>query len=89
MEKQMSKKEAGIINTMLLEDFEKQYIYKKQETEKGITKSDENHFKKTNKIIRSLSQISYRLLNFILYSNLFFSRILTNNKKYDTFYHQT
>ena len=52
---------------------------------KGITHIDEEHLKKTNKVIRDLSQVSYRLLNFILYSNLFFARIYTENKKFDSF----
>ena len=53
--------------------------------EKGITKSEENHLKKDNKIVRDLSQVSYRLLNFILYSHLFFARLLTEEKSYNTF----
>lgn len=36
-------------------------------------------------VIRNLSQISYRILNYILYSNLFFSRIITNNREYDKY----
>ena len=70
---------------MTLAEFEEKYIYKKQALEKGITKSDENYFKKTNKIIRDLSQISHRLLNFILYSHLFFAKVLTDSKKYDSY----
>ena len=51
--------------------------------EVGITVVDDNHFKKDNKAIRNLSQISYRLLNFILYSHLFFGRLYTENKHFD------
>jgi hypothetical protein len=64
-------------NCMSLEDFKK-YIIKEFEEEKGIQKSDEDFFKKDTKIIRSLSQISYRILNFILYSHLLFSKVYYN-----------
>ena len=38
------------------------------EKEKGLpTDIDVNYYLKDNKIIRNLSQISYRLLNYILY----------------------
>ena len=40
-------------------------------------------FGKNNKNNTKLSQISYRLLNYLFYSNLFFARILTNLKKFD------
>ena len=38
-----------------------------------------------NKNKTKLSQISYRLLNYILYSHLFFARLLTNLKKFDNY----
>ena len=40
-------------------------------------KIDEDFLKKDNKQIRNLSQVSYRLLNFILYSHLFFAKLYT------------
>ena len=50
----------------------------------GIIEVSEEHFKKNNKIIRKLdnkdsNQITYRLLNFILYSHLFFGKIMNNH----------
>ena len=64
-------------NCMSLDEFKK-YIIKEFEEEKGIQKNDEDFFKKDTKIIRSLSQISYRILNFILYSHLLFSKVYNN-----------
>ena len=43
---------------------------------KGIIFESKNHFLKKNKKIRYLSQIGYRLLNYILFSNLLFSNFL-------------
>ena len=71
------------INYMTLKNF-KEYIVNSgefQKKEKGIFKTDKNSFKNNNKIIRNLSQISYRLLNYILYTHLFFARLITDNKK--------
>ena len=65
------------INYMTLKDFEEKYIIDSLKNEKGIYRTDQNNFRNTNKIIRNLSQISYRLLNFILYINLFFARLIT------------
>ena len=73
------------INVMTLDNFKKKYINSLFEKEKGLSIIDKNHFKKDNKIIRNLSQISYRLLNFILYSHLFFARLYTNNKNLDKY----
>ena len=66
------------INYMTFKEFKENVINEKFLDEKpGIAKVSKEHFKKTNKIIRFLkSQISYRLLNFILYSHLFFSNIM-------------
>lgn len=41
-----------------------------------------NTFRKENKKIRNLSKISYRLLNYILYCNLFFAYLYTKNPKF-------
>jgi len=72
------------INYMTLEDYKKKYIYKEFEKEKGIFINNDknciNDFKSDQKIIRNLSQISFRILNYILYSHLFFARLITNRK---------
>ena len=72
-------------NYMTIDDFKKIYIEKNFMEEKGIAQIDEDYLKKDNKIIRNLSQVSYRLLNFILYSHLFFAKLYTENKKFDNF----
>ena len=53
--------------------------------EKGIYITDKNNFKNDKKIIRNLSQISYRILNYILYIHLFFAKLITNNEDFDKF----
>ena len=69
--------------SITLEKFEKNYIKKKLSIEKGITTNiDKNHLKKDNKPVRNLSQVSFRLLNFILYSHIYFVKIYYNNEKY-------
>ena len=56
------------------------------EKEKGLpTDIDKNYYLKDNKIIRNLSQISYRKFNYILYSNLFFERIFTKQEIFDKY----
>ena len=72
----------GKINYLTLEQFKEKYIYISQKKGKGIFITDINSFKNDNKIIRNLSQISYRLLNYILYSHLFFTRLITNKKEF-------
>ena len=70
------------INYMTFEEYKKKYFYKEFEKEKGIfINSDKNclnDFKSDQKIIRNLSQVSFRILNYILYSHLFFARLITN-----------
>ena len=71
---------------MTLKDFEEKYMNKLYEKYKGLpTDIDINYYLKDNKIIRNLSQISYRLLNYILYSNLFFARIFTKQERFDKY----
>ena len=73
-------------NYIFLDEFERKYIQKNFEEEKGIEKGekeDKEFFLLDTKIVRSLSQISFRILNFILYSHLFFSKILNINKNLD------
>ena len=73
------------INYMTRETFKQKYIEPLYKREKGLNKIDENKFKKDNKIIRNLSQISYRLLNYILYSHLFFAKLITDSKHFDDY----
>jgi len=75
------KKMIEKMNCLTLENFKEKYIYESQKKEKGVFVSDKNNFKSDNKIIRNLSQISYRLLNYILYSHLFFARLITNKRE--------
>ena len=69
------------INYLTLEEFIKKYVYK---TEKGGIYSSDANFKNSKKVIRNLSQVSYRLLNYILYSNLFFAKLIVNKKDFDS-----
>ena len=70
------------INYMSLNQFKESKINQLILDERpGVVSVSSHHFKKTNKMIRYIkSQITYRLLNFILYSHLFFSEIM--NKKF-------
>ena len=71
---------------LTIKEFEKKYIYEYFKDEIGITTdTDKNHLKQENKIIRNLNQISYRLLNFILYSHLFMAKIFTNNQQLEKY----
>ena len=70
---------------MTIKEFKEQYIEPLYSKEKGLNKIDINEFKKENKIIRNLSQISYRLLNYILYCNLFFAKLYTTSEKFDNY----
>ena len=69
------RKKLKEINYMTLDDYIQKYIINdKNNNEKGVyIYTDKNYFKNDNKIIRNLSQISFRILNFILYSHLFFA----------------
>ena len=72
------------INYMTLSQFKEKYINPYFENERGILKTTKNNFRNINKIIRNLSQISYRLLNYILYIHLFFAKVMNdNNENYD------
>ena len=73
-------------NSITMNEFKEKYITKYYIEEKGITTDiDINHLKKDDKPIRYLSQISYRLLNFILYSQIFFTEIFTKEKKFNKY----
>ena len=67
------------------EQFKQEFIEPLYSQEKGLNKIDENKFKNNNKIIRNLSQISYRLLNYILYSHLFFAKLITKENDFDKY----
>ena len=67
------------INYMTKDEFKEKYIRPLYNREKGLNKIDENIFKKDNKNIRNLSQLSYRLLNYIAnYFLLNYSQIMIN-----------
>ena len=72
-------------NYMTKDEFKRKYIQPLYDKEKGLNKISENYFKKDNKNIRNLSQLSYRLLNYILYSHLFFAKLLTGKEKLDDY----
>ena len=80
-----TKKRFNLYNYMTIDEFKEKYIEKLFMEEKGIIKIDEDFLKKDDKQIRNLSQVSYRLLNFILYSHLFFAKLYTENKKFDNY----
>ena len=64
-------------NFETLDSFWEKFINQNLRKEKkGIISISENHFLKDSKCIRKLSQISYRLLNYILFSNLLFASAL-------------
>jgi hypothetical protein len=74
------------INYMTLKDFKEKYITPLYKKEIGLPSNiDKNYYQRNNKNIRNLSQISYRLLNYILYSHLFFARIFTNLDSFDKY----
>ena len=75
----------GKIKTLTLDVFVDKYIKNLYNKEKGLPSINKNYFKKDNKIVRKLSQVSYRLLNYILYSHLFFARIITKTNRFDNF----
>ncbi len=81
------RKKLKVINYMTLDNYLQKYINNdKNNNEKGVyIYTDKNYFKNDNKIIRNLSQISFRILNFILYSHLFFARLLTRKNDFDKY----
>ena len=73
-----AKRNFGNYNCMSLDELKIKYISKEYEKDKGISRSDEDFFLKDAKIIRNLSQVSFRILNFILYSHAMFSKLYNN-----------
>ena len=70
---------------MTVEEFKSDYIKPLYSKEKGLNKIDIIIFKQDNKVIRNLSQLSYRLLNYILYCHLFFAKLYTESEKFDNY----
>ena len=69
------------MNFMTIDEYKKKYIINENFIKKGIyINSDKDNFKNDEKIVRNLPQISFRILNYILFSNLFFVRLITNKK---------
>ena len=78
LEKETKNKGNG--NCITLEKFFNDFIFEKFEADsKGINISSQSHFIKNDKPIRKQSQLSYRLMNLILYSHLFTNVLFTNN----------
>jgi len=73
------------INYMSLKYFTDNYITKYFKNEKGILITTQDNFKNANKVIRNLNQVSYRLLNYILYIHLFFAKLITNKDDFDNY----
>ena len=72
------------IPNMLLDDYIKNVIEPLQNKNNiGIGECSKNYFLKTNKSIRNLSQIGYRLLNYIFYCHLFFGYSIGNISEMD------
>ena len=74
------------INYMDLKEFEDKFITPLYEKKKGLLANfDKKYYLRKKKYIRGLSRISYSLLNYILYSHLFFARIFTNSENFDRY----
>ena len=58
------------------DDFKREVEQMDKIENKGLQKNNFDYYRQDNKQIRKLSQISYRLLNLIIYSELFFGKIL-------------
>ena len=69
------------LNYMTIDEFKAKYINLNKREER-LNTVHKNDFKKENKKIRNLSQISYRLLNYIFYSHLFFAELLTGGNSF-------
>jgi hypothetical protein len=65
-----------IHDSILLKDFKKEIKEKMNKDYKGINCNNYFLFINENKQRRDLSQITYRILSFIIYSNIFFNYLL-------------
>jgi hypothetical protein len=69
----------GNIPYIFLDEYKKRYVdkYLNKQT-KGITKEEFTNFMNRNNKARNLDELSFRLLNYILYSHLFYANLLGN-----------
>jgi hypothetical protein len=83
------KKKLEEINYMTIDEYKEKYVINEDNIKKGVfiysDENDINYFKNERKIVRNLSQITFRILNFILYSHLFFARLVTEKKYFDKY----
>ena len=82
--------ENGNIPYIFLDEYKKKYVdkYLNKQTQ-GITKEDFPFFINRNIKVRNLDELSFRLLNYILYSHLFYSNLLgyISDKDLETYIH--
>ena len=70
---------AGKIPCIFLDEYKKRYVDKYiNQQPKGIKKEEVEDFIERKDSVRTLDELSFRLLNFILYSHIFFNNILGN-----------
>ena len=70
---------AGKIPCIFLDEYKKRYVDKYiNQQPKGIKKEETEDFIERKDGVRTLDELSFRLLNFVLYSHIFFSNILEN-----------
>ena len=75
----------GIIPCIFLDEYKKRYVDKYINKEpKGIKKEEKEDFMERKEVVRTLDELSFRILNYILYSHIFFSNILGNISDEDT-----
>ena len=68
---------AGKIPCIFLEEYKKRYVDKYlTQQPKGITKEEPVYFMNRYNQVRTLDELSFRILNYLLYSHLFFSNLL-------------
>jgi len=75
----------GWYDSILLNDFKIEIENKMNQDYKGIICNNYILFANENKKVRELSQVSYRILSFIIYSNVFFNYILEYIKDEEIF----
>ena len=73
------------INYMTLDKFKRKFINIIIKSEKDVGVTAENILINNNEIIGNFRHISYRLLNYILYSHLFFAKLITDEIDFDNF----
>ena len=70
---------SGKIPCIFLDEYKRRYVDKFiNQQPKGIKKEEAEDFLERKDSVRTLDEFSFRFLNFILYSHLFFSNILGN-----------